>query len=344
MFTKFYVKSQPVKNLLLSTFNLAKNNSSKFLSIKKPIDDVRCPAKPRFIQFVRKIDGRQRVGITSYTGDCLVDLTGQCATAKTMKQFLENNCSVEDVQFRVKNLRGEWTNDNIRLLPPIINPGKIMCFDYRVNTFNDCSVFITNKLPICITGPTDNIELEENVDSVQITVDLAVIIGKTTAKLRKHNIMDCVFGYSIANNVTAIAAKGSNSVVKNSNLIRTSMKTFCPLGPLIVHKSILKYPQDLWASITVNGGQVFRGNTNHLEYQIGVILEAILKYTSLNAGDIVLIKIPSDETQDPNILPCVLKRGDVIESEIQDIGKLKNRIISADPSDDDDDGCHVVFS
>lgn len=339
-FAKFSVNNHLINALLRSPVDVTKNESLKFSSVFKIKPSVNCPAKPRFMQFERKNDGRLRVGATSYRGDCFVDLTGQCSTAKTMKQIIENKCNIYDLQTRLKFLRSECIDDNIRLLSPVLNPQKIMCFDYVVNTFNDCSVLVTNKLASSLTGPTDNIELEENIGSVQITVDLAVIIGQIPDERRNNSFMDYVFGYSIAHNVTAVANPGANSVVKNSALVRTSMKSFCPLGPVIIHKSLMPDPHHLWVVSCVNGVEQFCGNTSHLAYRLNVIIEAILKYTRLNAGDIILIKIPSDKAQDLNYTPCILKRGDVIESEIQDIGKLINKITTAHA--DEDDGCHIA--
>lgn len=316
---KLYTNTSFAKKMLQSSLGLVRNVTHR------PRSDTPCFTSLRFIQFVRNNDGRVRLGVVSNRGNCFVDLSGQCATVNSMNNFIQNNFCTGDLLMKIKLLKSEVISDKIKLLSPITRPGKIICFDYRKKTFDECDVFVTNKLSNSLTGPTDDINLDPCVKNVEITADLAIIIG-CGCTFESYNVMDMVFGYSIAHNVTAIEEDSMNNILKKNLLIRSSMKSFCPLGPAIVHKSLITDPQNLWITSSVNGFQLFCGNTNSLDYKIEEIIGVILKYLVLCAGDVILIKVPLDDI-DSKCVPHTLKPGDVIETEMQDIGKLKNKIV-----------------
>lgn len=102
---------------------------------------------------------------------------------------------------------------------------------------------------------------------------MAVIIGKIAKHVSKAEAMDYVFGYSVAQDISARDWQKERN--GGQFLIGKSMDTFCPLGPLIVHRSSIKDPHNLNIKCYVNGDLKQNGNTSEMIYNIPDIIERI---------------------------------------------------------------------
>lgn len=102
---------------------------------------------------------------------------------------------------------------------------------------------------------------------------MAVIIGKEAKKVRKENAFDYIFGYSVAQDISA----RDWQKMRNGGqfLIGKSMDTFCPLGPSIVHKSLVADPHNLSITCDINGVRKQTGNTNELIFRIDDIIHLL---------------------------------------------------------------------
>uniref|UniRef100_T1GTX6 Fumarylacetoacetase-like C-terminal domain-containing protein n=1 Tax=Megaselia scalaris TaxID=36166 RepID=T1GTX6_MEGSC len=104
------------------------------------------------------------------------------------------------------------------------------------------------------------------------------------------------------------------------------MDSFCPLGPSIVHKCYVKDPQNLTLTSKVNGVIKQNGNTKDMIYKIDEIIEHLTQAITLKPGDIILTGTPAGVGMHRSP-PEYLKPGDVVESEIQCIGTLLNKVV-----------------
>lgn len=154
-------------------------------------------------------------------------------------------------------------------------------------------------------------------------VELAVIIGAKASHVKKENAFDYVFGYCVAQDITARDWQKRNG---GQFLIGKSMDTFCPLGPAVVHKSSVN-PGDLTIKCSVNNVLKQCGKTSELIFSIEEIIERVTQSITLLPGDVILTGTPSGVgvARTP---PEFLKVGDVIESEIEGIGKIINTIVA----------------
>lgn len=101
-------------------------------------------------------------------------------------------------------------------------------------------------------------------------MELAVIIGKEARHVAEADAMDHVFGYTVAQDISA----RDWQKVRNGGqfLIGKSMDTFCPLGPAVVHKSLVPDPHRLRIQCDINGVPKQRGNTDELIFRIDAII------------------------------------------------------------------------
>lgn len=156
----------------------------------------------------------------------------------------------------------------------------------------------------------------KGVEYMHYEAELAVIIGRAGRRIRPEDAFEHVLGYTIANDVTVRDFVG--------NMFRPPIRakgfdTFGPLGPWWIDAADVSDPHQLEIRTYVNGEVRQRGNTRDLIFRIEEIISFISSFVTLRPGDVILTGTP------PGISP--VKPGDVIEIEIEGIGRLKNPVV-----------------
>ena len=98
-------------------------------------------------------------------------------------------------------------------------------------------------------------------------------MGKTCKNVTREQAMDYVFGYSVAQDISARDWQKQRN--GGQFLIGKSMDTFLPLGPSIVHKSIIKDPYDLQMTCKVNGVEKQNALTDNMIFKIDDIISRL---------------------------------------------------------------------
>ena len=194
---------------------------------------------------------------------------------------------VEHVKWAAEQ-RGQEPN-----LPPKPDVG------YRAN-----NALVAHNEPIVI--PKDAGE------QVQYEGEIVVVIGKKVKHLTEANALDCVFGYTIGNDVSERDwQRGDRTFWRGKNA-----DTFKPMGPWIETDVDL---DKLVTRVRINGKQTIEFATNSMYFGIVECLVAMSKYLTLHPGDVVWM---GTEGHAPN-----MKHGDLCEIEIEGIGTLSNPVI-----------------
>jgi 2-keto-4-pentenoate hydratase/2-oxohepta-3-ene-1,7-dioic acid hydratase in catechol pathway len=142
--------------------------------------------------------------------------------------------------------------------------------------------------------------------------ELVVVIGKKVKHLTAENAMDCVFGYTIGNDVSERTwQKADRGLWRSKNA-----DTFKPMGPWIETSADLDKMQTI---IRVNGRETYRFKTNDMIFGVVPFLVELTKYFTLWPGDVIWM---GTDGASPD-----LKHGDVVEIEITGIGTLRNRFV-----------------
>lgn len=177
------------------------------------------------------------------------------------------------------------------------------------------------KFPTTIIGPGDEIRWEPALsEQIDWEAELAVVIGRPARRVKAEAAYDYVFGYTVANDVTARdLQKGDGQWVRGK-----SLDTFCPLGPWIVSRDEVPEPHGLPIRTRVNGETVQNSKTDQLIFRIPTLIEFITRAFTLLPGDIILTGTPPGvgAYRKP---PRFLKDGDVVTVEVEGIGALTNR-------------------
>jgi 2-keto-4-pentenoate hydratase/2-oxohepta-3-ene-1,7-dioic acid hydratase in catechol pathway len=185
---------------------------------------------------------------------------------------------------------------------------------------------IFTKAITSIAGPYDDIPIDPSVsDEMDWEVELGVVIGKRGANIPRRDAMDHVFGYFVLNDVSArdIQYGWGGQYFKGKSLDRS-----CPTGPWVVTSDEAPDSRNLSLRLTVNGVVKQEGNTRDMIHPVDAIIEWTSKGMTLLAGAIIATGTP-DGVGFARKPPEFLHPGDVMETEVIGIGKLRNRMVSA---------------
>src|ERR1700686_2546366 len=185
---------------------------------------------------------------------------------------------------------------------------------------------IFTKAITSLTEPFADIAIDPSVsDKIDWEVELAVVIGKRGANIKRARAMDHVFGYTVLNDVTArdIQSGWGGQYFKGKSLDRSS-----PTGPWVVTRDEIEDPQSLKLFLRVNGVVKQEGDTRDMIYPVDAIIEGVSKGLPLLPGSLIATGTP-DGVGFARTPPEFLKPGDVMETEVRGIGLLRNRMVSA---------------
>jgi 2-keto-4-pentenoate hydratase/2-oxohepta-3-ene-1,7-dioic acid hydratase in catechol pathway len=181
---------------------------------------------------------------------------------------------------------------------------------------------VFSKPPTTVIGSGMEIDSHPGVtEELDYEGELAIVIGKQAKSVKYEQAYDYVFGYTVLNDVTA----RDKQSLHGQWLLGKSFDTFCPMGPVVVHKSELQDPHNLEIRTRVNGEVRQSTNTSLMIFDIPKLIATITAGTTLEPGDIIATGTPSGVGKGFKP-PRFLKPGDVVEVEIEGIGILRNRV------------------
>jgi 2-keto-4-pentenoate hydratase/2-oxohepta-3-ene-1,7-dioic acid hydratase in catechol pathway len=179
-----------------------------------------------------------------------------------------------------------------------------------------------SKAPTAVTGPYDAIPFDANVSTqLDWEVELGVVLGKAGKNIAEADAMSHVFGYTVINDVTwrDIQRRHGGQWDKGKSLDGT-----CPMGPCIVTADALD-PADLRVECRVSNVVKQQSSTKHLFFKIPRLIHDLSLGQTLEPGDIISTGTPEGVgfARKP---PEWLHPGDLLETEIQGIGVMRNPI------------------
>ena len=142
--------------------------------------------------------------------------------------------------------------------------------------------------------------------------ELVAVIGKKGRNLSSEEAMDCILGWTIGNDISERTWQKNDP----TNLRGKNADTFKPMGPWIV--TDLDY-KSMRTQVHLNGRKLHDFDTGNMLFTPGEVIAEISRYNTLSPGDVVWLG--TDE------LPINLVPGDLIEIEIDGIGKLSNKVV-----------------
>lgn len=224
---------------------------------------------------------------------------------------------------------------DVLLLAPIIPQRNVICvgwnytkhFDESVGKRGDYEVELPDtptffsKLPTTVVGPTDNVPLHEShTQKLDWEVELAVIIGKPGRDISEEHALDHVFGYCVANDISARDLQRAHG---GQWFKGKSLDGMCPLGPWVLTADALPDPQTLTLQCHLNGELMQEGHTRQQIFPVRKLIAELSAGLTLMPGDVVLTGTPEGigAARTP---PVFLRDGDILETQIDCLGTMKN--------------------
>lgn len=180
------------------------------------------------------------------------------------------------------------------------------------------------KAPTAVIGPYDDVPWHQSAtQQVDWEAELGVVIGVAGCNIRREAALDHVFGYTIVNDVTARDLQDLHGQFFKGK----SLDGSCPIGPSVVTPDEFGDPHEKDLALRVNGVVKQRGNTRDMIFRIDALIESLSHGLTLEPGDIIATGTP-EGCGFARTPPEFLQAGDIMETEVEGIGAMRNRIVS----------------
>ncbi|WP_332643290.1 fumarylacetoacetate hydrolase family protein [Aeromicrobium sp.] len=215
---------------------------------------------------------------------------------------------------------------DVRLLAPVIPRSKVVCVgkNYAAHAAEmggevPAEPLILLKPNTSVIGPGDPIFYPTQSEDVHYEAELAVVIGRICRDVSAEDAAKVIFGYTVANDVTA-----RDLQAKDGQWARAKgFDTFCPLGPWIETDFDPTSVGVTTRLESLGGGDELKqnGNTSDMFFKVPEIIEYISSFMTLLPGDVILTGTPD------GVGP--MHPGDSVSVTVEGIGTLTNPVVSA---------------
>jgi 2-keto-4-pentenoate hydratase/2-oxohepta-3-ene-1,7-dioic acid hydratase in catechol pathway len=251
-----------------------------------------------------------------------------------------------DADGRLRDLSGHPEPSAVDLaeLPPVLDasprigaplvPGKIVCIglNYRDHAAETAAAIpaepiVFMKAPDTVVGPDDQVLVPRGSVKTDWEVELGVVIGRTARYLSTlDEARACIGGYVLSHDVSEreFQLERGGQWDKGKNC-----ETFNPLGPWVLTADEVPDPQALGLRLWVNGEQKQNGNTKNMIFDVFEIVRYVSQFMTLYPGDLINTGTPAGVALGQPEPKPYLKAGDVVELEIDGLGRQRQELGSA---------------
>ena len=279
------------------------------------------------MKLVRYRDGA-RASLGAVKGDGIVPLGSEYPT---MLAVIEAGpAALRAIEARLVGAQSAIPLASARLLAPIERPGKYLAIGMnyakhleeadRLGVPRSSHQVWFNKQTTCLSGPYDPIE-PGATEKLDYEVELGAVIGKLAKNVSEAEAKDYVFGYVVANDVSARDFQFHSPTMTMGK----SFDTHGPIGPWIVTADEIADPHALDLKCFVNGELRQASNTRHMIANLWQQIAYLTSAFTLEPGDLIATGTP--EGVGVGMQPPVfLQPGDVVRCEIEGIGAIENTV------------------
>ncbi|WPB92955.1 fumarylacetoacetate hydrolase family protein [Streptomyces malaysiensis] len=222
----------------------------------------------------------------------------------------------------------------VRIGPPLGRIGKIVCIglNYHGHAAETGAAIpeepiVFMKAPDTVVGPDDTVLVPRGSVKTDWEVELAIVIGRTARYLDSHeDALASVAGYAIAHDVSerAFQIERGGQWVKGKNC-----ETFNPLGPWLVTADEVPDPQALDLRLWVNGELEQSGSTADQIFGVAEVVRYLSQFMTLYPGDVINTGTPAGVAMGRPEPKPYLRAGDVVELEIDGLGRQRQEFKDA---------------
>jgi 2,4-didehydro-3-deoxy-L-rhamnonate hydrolase len=237
---------------------------------------------------------------------------------------------------------------SLRALPPVRRPGKMF---YAAQNFQEhvdemlragmtpkdgpkftgekstSDPYLFLKAPSTLAGAHDDIAIPAGLKRIDWEAEIALVIGRPGKRIKVEHALDHVAGFMTTNDVSArdLQVRADRPGLRSDWLNGKSHDNFAPMGPFLVPRAFVPDAMNLFIRLAVNGEVKQNGNTSQFIFTPEEQIEYASNILSLESGDIFSCGTCGGVGQGTNTF---LKVGDVMETEIESLGKMRNRFVA----------------
>lgn len=270
--------------------------------------------------------GRQSYGVV--VGDRVHDLGRRLgASVPTLRAAIASD-ALDAAARDASGKSADYALREVQLLPPIIDPDKIICIGlnykahaaeggFKIPEFPQLFSRLTNTL---VAHAAPMIRPRQSGD-FDYEGELAIVIGRAGRHIAPKDALGHVFGYACFNDGSIRDFQFKHSLTAGKNFLSTG-----GFGPWIVTADEIPDPSRLTLTTRVNGAQVQHKGIDDLIFDVPTIISYVSSWTQLLPGDVIATGTPEGVgfARKP---PLWLKPGDTVEIEISQIGVLRNPVV-----------------
>ncbi len=209
--------------------------------------------------------------------------------------------------------------DSVRLLSPVIPRSKVIGIG---RNYAEHAAELGNEVPeiplvflkpnTAVIGPDDPIVLPKWSTHISYEAELAVVISRLCKQVPVASVDKVIFGYTVANDVTA-----RDRAKEEPQWVRAkAFDTSCPLGPYL---NLDLDPADLAVQCRVDGEVRQDGRTSQMIRSVAELVSYVSEIFTLLPGDVILTGTPAGVGE--------LQAGQSVECEVEGIGVLRNPVV-----------------
>lgn len=286
-------------------------------------------------------EGKETVGVLTPCGKKVVPLDKNGFDYKDMNDLIDRMTDEDkkkiEIISRAENAEGVLDIESVKKEAPIPEPKQdIICLGINYWAHAEESVRYKKeafdgdrKFPVYFSKRVNRASADSDVipshsdiiSTLDYEAELAVIIGKDAKNVAKEDAYKYVFGYTVINDVTARELQTRHK----QWTFGKGLDGFTPMGPWIVTADEIAAPPVLTIKSFVNGEPRQNGRTDMFIHDIAYVINELSQGMTLKAGTIIATGTPAGVGMGFTP-PKFLKAGDVVECEIENIGKITNRV------------------
>jgi 2-keto-4-pentenoate hydratase/2-oxohepta-3-ene-1,7-dioic acid hydratase in catechol pathway len=237
---------------------------------------------------------------------------------------------------------------SLRALPPVTRPGKMF---YAAQNFQEhvdemlragmtpadgpkftgekstTVPYLFLKAPSCLAGAFDEIEIPLGMKKIDWEAEIALAIGKKGKRIKAERALEHVAGFMTTNDVSCrdMQIRLDRPGLRSDWLGGKSHDNFAPTGPFLVPRAFVPDHRNLFIRLTVNGEVKQNGNTSQFIFTPEEQIEYASNILTIQPGDVFSCGTCGGVGQGTNTF---VKPGDVMETEIESLGKMRNRFVA----------------
>ncbi|ODP33436.1 fumarylacetoacetate hydrolase family protein [Pandoraea sp. ISTKB] len=231
---------------------------------------------------------------------------------------------------------GALATDTYRLCVPY-QPGRIFAtasnfyehaaeMGTKLAPRSESSPYMFMKAETSVTATDTDVVLPPHAERVDWEVELAVVIGRPGRHVPVAQAHEWIAGYTVINDVSARDLNRRTDYPFTHDWFRgKSFDTFAPLGPWFVPRDVIRDPQNLRMTLSVNGETMQNDTTAGMIFNIAEQIAYLSEILTLKPGDLIATGTPTGVGMGRGVY---LKAGDVMVAGIEGIGAIENRVVA----------------